>query len=102
MSNEHPKDIQKELQKEYSKIVAKTWCDPEYREKFLENPIPILNDHGFNIPDDAEIKINTDTPPSGGMYHFNLPLAPEGLNCTAPELLGTCEGVASCCCCCCC
>ncbi|MBN9901097.1 hypothetical protein [Bacillus thuringiensis] len=97
MSNEHSK----ELQKEYSKIIAKTWCDPEFKKEFFENPIPILNKHGFNIPNDAEVYINTGETPSGGLYHFNVPPAPAGLDCPVPEVLN-CNGPVSCCCCCCC
>lgn len=92
-------ELQKELQKEYAKIVAQTWCDPEFREVFINKPAKILREHGFNIPEDAIVEIFEEDSSSEGTYHFSLPSAPSGFNCSDDEGLNVSHN--NCCCCCC-
>ncbi len=48
----------KELSMKYAEIVARTWDDVDYREKFLEDPTRALKEAGFKIPDGVDIVID--------------------------------------------
>ena len=41
----------------WSEVVAKAWSDEGYRQRLLSDPIPVLREAGFNIPDGASVSI---------------------------------------------
>lgn len=79
-----------ETQKLLSKIVAKTWLDEEFKERFLSNTNTVLEENGLTLPNGVECKVHenilvatlastatsTDTTV---VYEIPLPSKPTGL-----------------------
>src|SRR5687767_10301141 len=42
---------------EYARVVAKSWIDPEFREKLIADPKAALGEHGIPVPDDVVISV---------------------------------------------
>ena len=48
---------QKGQAKQWAKIVAKAWSDDEYRQRLIEDPVSVLTEEGFEVPEGLEIKV---------------------------------------------
>jgi hypothetical protein len=48
----------------WSEVVAKAWSDDEYKKRLLSDPIPLLREEGFQIPDGATVTILVETTPN--------------------------------------
>lgn len=79
-----------ESKKVLSKIVAKTWLDEGFKEKFLSNTNTILEENGLTLPSGVEFRVNentlvgtrtntADSQHSNVVYEIPLPTKPTGL-----------------------
>ena len=59
--------------KEYAKVVAKAWSDPDYKAQLLSNPRTALAEVGFEVPADFEISVIENSPKKKYMV---LPVQP--------------------------
>ncbi len=50
-----------EAQKALSQVIAKTWLDEEFNERFLSNTNEVLAENGLTIPSDVEFSIRENT-----------------------------------------
>ena len=71
-----------------SKIVAKTWIDEDFCQRFISEPAVVLRESGMALSDTAQVIVNQGqantsvlTTAEGGMtiYQVNLPSKPESL-----------------------
>ena len=62
-------------QEMYSKVIAKAWSDPRYKEELLKNPESTLQSEGFEIPKGVKVIVceNTDKE-----LYFVIPKKMEG------------------------
>jgi hypothetical protein len=109
----------------YSSFVSQLWNDENLLENLQANPRGVLNEHGFEIPEDAKVtlivsELNTEGSPATqadlyaegaetGEYKFIVPLKPDGveledipLSEDVLELMAGGAMEAGCCPCCCC
>ena len=66
---------QEEFQKTWEKIVAKTWSNPEFKDRLMKNPAGVLESHGIEIPSGMRLIVNESTK---NMCYLTLPEKPEG------------------------
>ena len=66
-------NFKEEIQKKYSKIVAKAWADDDQKKKLLANAEVVLKKEGFEIPAGLKIQIIEE---SENTKIFVLPRAP--------------------------
>ena len=45
----------------YARVVAKTWIDPQLREKLIADPRSVLEEHGIDIADDVVVSVSPGT-----------------------------------------
>jgi hypothetical protein len=57
----------------WSQVIARTWSDEDFKERFMIDPRGVLAEHGIELPDDADIKVVQDT---DTLRHLVLPAAP--------------------------
>lgn len=43
---------------EYARVVAKTWVDPQFREKLIDDPRAALGEQGIHVPDDVAVSVH--------------------------------------------
>src|SRR3954469_9114558 len=55
------------FRREWSKIVAKAWADPEFRAKLEADPKLVLRERGIEVPDEVYLKTTDDTVNSLGV-----------------------------------
>ena len=46
-----------EQQKQMAKIIAKTWADDEYKQRFISDPAAVLREEGVELPDGVNFKV---------------------------------------------
>jgi hypothetical protein len=46
------------LQREWTKIVAQAWADPDFRKRLEKNPRAVLKERGVDVPDDVNLEIS--------------------------------------------
>lgn len=68
---------QQERAKKYSRIIARTWADPAFKQRLLANPEAVLREEGVAPPPGKKVKVveNTDD-----TVYLVLPRAPEELS----------------------
>jgi hypothetical protein len=80
----------KESQKALSKLVAKTWLDEAFKERFISEPVTVLEENGLTLPSNVEVRVNENTlgemqtstsasPNTNVVYEIPLPHKPAGL-----------------------
>lgn len=42
---------------EYARLVARTWSDPEFRDRFIANPAEVLGQHGISVPPGVVVSV---------------------------------------------
>lgn len=60
-------------QKVFSKIIAKSWTDSNYKNRVLNDPLSVLKEEGINIPEGVTITVVEDTPST---MHWVIPTPP--------------------------
>src|SRR4051812_42394277 len=46
-----------EFQREWAKIVAKAWADPDFRKRVEENPKAVLRERNIELPDELHLDV---------------------------------------------
>lgn len=57
---------------EYARVVAKSWIDPQFREKLIADPASALRENGISVPDDVVLTVN----PGADRTRVDLALPP--------------------------
>jgi hypothetical protein len=67
--------------REYAKVVAKSWADPEFARLLRANPTEVLRGEGLDVPEKTKIiPTETDLEQNGrNTYYFLLPPKPRDL-----------------------
>jgi len=66
----------KEVEKRYSKLVAKVWADDEFRARLFADPETVLKEAGFRVPEGKKVKVvGLDVVND---FYFILPEKPPG------------------------
>jgi hypothetical protein len=82
------KEWQKNLSDKILKLMAKTWLDNSFKEKFITHPKVILEEEGIHIPEDVEVQIEQPSShwqieikslPMGNICKIPLPPKPASL-----------------------
>ena len=66
-----------ELQRLYSKITAKAWADPAYKQRLLKDPGPLLKEEGVATREGRAVTVVENTPKR---FHFVLMQRPDDLS----------------------
>lgn len=62
-------------EREWQKIVAEAWADPEFKQRLLSDPRAVLAERGILLDDDIEVKVvESETP----VRYLWLPPKPDG------------------------
>ncbi|MBS0650972.1 MAG: NHLP leader peptide family RiPP precursor [Verrucomicrobia bacterium] len=69
------KENQEAFHKAWSKMIAKAWTDPAYKEKLLKNPLALFKEEGIQVPEGIQLKIEENT---DKIVHLSLPQKPHG------------------------
>lgn len=59
----------------WSKIVAKAWLDPAFKERLLDNPHAVLDSHAIQVPAGTQVMIVENT---SDTFYLVLPQKPSG------------------------
>ena len=62
-------------QKAYSKVIAKAWNDPKFKERLLKDPEHVLKEQGIQVPKGKKIQMHEN---NDKIVHFILPSKPDG------------------------
>lgn len=46
----------------YSKMIERTWSDPEFKKRLMEDPVAGLKEAGLEVPEGVEITVCEATP----------------------------------------
>ncbi len=65
------------LQSAWTKIIAQAWSDDEYKSRILDAPREVLEEAGFNVPEEIELSVSDGGPPR---VHLVIPPAPENFD----------------------
>lgn len=85
---------------ELSKVIAKTWVDPQFRLKLIDAPLATLKEVGIEFGDLVEVRVTEDQSINGGftavadgkmIYELTLTAKPENL--TDEDINSWFEGV---------
>jgi hypothetical protein len=79
-----------ESQKILSKLVAQSWLDEEFKQRFVSHPVAVLEENGITLPTGVEVRVNENPAPealqsqeliadSNGVYEIPLPAKPTEL-----------------------
>ncbi len=79
-------------QKEYAKVIAKVWSDPQFKEQLLKNPEKVLKEQGIVLPPGNKIEVCENTEDT---FYFVIPQAPKG-NLSEKELEAIAGGWSFC------
>jgi Nitrile hydratase, alpha chain len=58
---ENQEQRSQEYQKKYNKIVAKSWLDPAFKRRLIDNPAKVLKEEGIDVPEGIEVKVLEST-----------------------------------------
>lgn len=64
-----------EFKNAWSKIVVKSWQDPDFKKKLMENPEAVLKEFGIDVPAGVDLKVSENTEKS---FNLTLPSKPSG------------------------
>lgn len=79
-----------ESQKALSKIVAQAWLDEEFKERFISEPVAVLQENGLTLPNGVTARVNESSSEgslmsadanvdSNQVYEISLPSKPTEL-----------------------
>jgi hypothetical protein len=72
-------------QKQWGKIVARAWTDPEFKARLIAEPMTVLREHGIEGAEGLAVRVVEDEP---GVRHLVLPSSPSS-DLTEEELVPT-------------
>ena len=58
-----------------SKVIARAWQDPAFKQKLVSNPSAALADEGIQVPAGHTVQVHENT---ANVTHIVLPAAPSG------------------------
>ena len=61
--------------KAYSKLIAKAWSDPKFKERLFKDPEHVLHELGIDVPKGKKIQFHEN---NDKVIHFVLPEKPHG------------------------
>lgn len=67
----------KEQERQYALIVAKTWIDPQFRERFIAQPREVLEQYGIDIPKGFEVRVNPNSSQATATIELGIPPKPQ-------------------------
>jgi hypothetical protein len=41
----------------WSQVVARAWCDQDFKERLLSDPRNVLSEHGVDVPEGTEVQV---------------------------------------------
>lgn len=84
-------DRRKELERDYSRIIAKTWQDEAFKQRLIADPVAALSEIGVALPTGRTIRVveNTDEV-------FHLVLKPRPADLIIEELGSSAQPLGSC------
>jgi hypothetical protein len=62
-------------QKPWGLLVAKAWSDDALKQRLLDDPAAVLEEHGIEVPPGVELRVVEDT---DQVCHLVLPASPSG------------------------
>lgn len=62
-------------QKPWGMLVAKAWSDDVLKQRLVDEPAAVLEEHGIEVPPGVQLRVVEDT---GDVYHLVLPASPAG------------------------
>lgn len=79
-----------ESQKALSKLIAKTWLDEGFKERFISETVAVLRENGLTLPNDVTVRVNENSSEeslisadaninSNQVYEISLPSKPTEL-----------------------
>ncbi len=74
-SREHGTGLFETEEKQFAKVIAKTWKDGGFRSRLIANPRQVLQEEGLSIPADLNVTI---TPDAKTALALGLPDKPPG------------------------
>ncbi|GAB4304571.1 MAG: hypothetical protein Fur0025_46350 [Oscillatoriaceae cyanobacterium] len=91
-----------EMNKQVSRLVARAWLSPEFKEDLMRNPKATLARNGVTLPEGVEVEIDTESfnwqiVPSerGEGAIYKLPLPPKPAEISVEVLQGWADGTIS-------
>jgi hypothetical protein len=64
----------------WSQVVARAWCDQEFKERLLSDPRNALAEHGMDVPEGTEVQVvegaEVKVEDAGQARRFTFPIAP--------------------------
>jgi hypothetical protein len=60
---------------QWSRIVARAWADPSFKDRLLKDPMAVLREQGVELEPGVEFRVVEDTERT---RHFILPPSPAG------------------------
>jgi len=83
---------QLENSKKWSHLVAQAQADEKLKQRLMDNPASVLQEHGIEVPTGVEVRVveNTDQPP---YLALEAKLAAGATELTASQLSGVAGGV---------
>ena len=79
-------------QKQWGKIVARAWSDPEFKARLIADPLTVLREHGVEPAAGVELRVVEDSP---GSHYLVLPASPSS-DLSEEELVPTAVGYCWC------
>ncbi len=64
-----------EFQKEYAKVIAKAWSDPQFKAQLLKNPEKVLKEQGIMLPPGKKVEVCESNETT---LYFVIPQKPQG------------------------
>jgi hypothetical protein len=62
-------------QKQWGLLVSKVWSDDNLKQRLIDDPATVLEEHGIEVPYGVELKVVEDT---DQVCHLVLPPSPSG------------------------
>lgn len=60
-------------QKQWGMLVARAWADDDLKQRLLDDPAPVLEEFGIEVPEGVVLKVVEDT---DQVQHLVLPASP--------------------------
>jgi hypothetical protein len=101
-------EFRQEWETVISRVIARAWVDPAFKDALIDNPTPILHDEGLVFPERYEVEFFEDQAARPGDWHstgrgmkavhrFPIPPAPPEVAVADSALGMDASGLACCC-----
>ncbi|MBS0650973.1 MAG: NHLP leader peptide family RiPP precursor [Verrucomicrobia bacterium] len=88
--NPWTKEMHEAFHKAWSKMIAKAWNDPAFKEKLMKTPLAVFKEEGIQIPEGIQFKVDENT---HKVIHLTIPEKPQG-NLSESQLKDVAAGVS--------